>query len=467
MSSTAGVSLRLTHSIDENGEFDAFTKVNADIFMDQKKIGSINATIIDRQRIPPGYFMSAMDGHSQVLQEVGCTAYEPRQGRTKLRSLAQYDDTMFGTMYIGYSHIDDAYKQNGASDVGAAALRKFLHHPYIKGSVPNGPWKVSSAVYILDPLEAMSREERTEFERKKREESRLRWEMPEETDETRQSKADERRRLDELARLDANQFLRNGFFQDPAIARQGEDKYLVASYGHWSRATLSHTEAAAINFYVPPPKPPAPSGKDADILQTVIKACTKFRHQPPTSDQLGELRAEVSRLVSAGGSLFRSHAIHAASANNVNQVVRFCLEQDPSVVNSLDQYCTTPLMAAAARAAGRSTINGIDETIVIDTLLSAGADKNLQDTLGLTAYGHFKRQMKQYDIMMSAMMGQSSSTARALHPTELGIEQKLLPVGGPTASDLSGGEGAESGFMDYGDQEYDDMIEGDEDYGDY
>jgi len=55
-------------------------------------------------------------------------------------------------------------------------------------------------------------------------------------------------------------------------------------------------------------------------------------------------------------------------------------------------------------------------------------------------------------------------------PSKVGIQQKLLPVGGPTcltASDLAGGEGAESGFMDYGDQEYDDMIEGDEDYGDY
>jgi hypothetical protein len=70
----------------------------------------------------------------------------------------------------------------------------------------------------------MSSEEKTAFEHKRREDSNIPpWDLPEETDEDRVAKAAKDRRLKELSRIDANPFLRSGFFQDAAVARSGTE----------------------------------------------------------------------------------------------------------------------------------------------------------------------------------------------------------------------------------------------------
>jgi hypothetical protein len=143
---TGNVSIRLTSSTDERGEYNAFTAVSVDILFRAKKIGSIAATVVNRQRIPKHAFMSAYDGHSGDMQWVGVALFEPKYGRTKLQSLVQYDDPEFDFVYIESFHIDDEYKRNGASDVGAAALRLFLFHPVIKGNLDHGLWMNSCAV---------------------------------------------------------------------------------------------------------------------------------------------------------------------------------------------------------------------------------------------------------------------------------------------------------------------------------
>lgn len=76
--SSAGVSLRLEESLDEDGEYNAFTNAQVDIIKNETKIGSTEATLVDRRRIP------ACDEHSGDLQRMDCTIYEPRYGRTKL-----------------------------------------------------------------------------------------------------------------------------------------------------------------------------------------------------------------------------------------------------------------------------------------------------------------------------------------------------------------------------------------------
>ena len=129
---SADVSIRLKHSLDEDGEYNAFTNVQVDILKINAKIGSIEATMIDRQRIPDGYFLSACDGHSGDLQHMGCTVYESRYGRTKLESLADCDDPEFDIVYIHSFHVHDEHKAN--SDVATTALHQFLHHPFIKGN---------------------------------------------------------------------------------------------------------------------------------------------------------------------------------------------------------------------------------------------------------------------------------------------------------------------------------------------
>jgi hypothetical protein len=89
------LSIRLEHSIDdERGKYGAFTAVTVDVLLRSTKIGSIEATIINRQKVPDRFFLLACDGHSQSMQYVGLAVYEAKHGRTKL-SLTGYDDPEF------------------------------------------------------------------------------------------------------------------------------------------------------------------------------------------------------------------------------------------------------------------------------------------------------------------------------------------------------------------------------------
>jgi hypothetical protein len=341
--------------------------------------------------------------------------------------------------------LEDEWKSN--SDIATAALCQFLRRTSSTRHV-----SCASAIYILDPLEAMSKEERAAHEAKwnSLEDQYLRATgKKEETEADRIEKKAKDERMEVLARKDAIPFLRNGFFQDAAIASRGDANVVVASSEHWNKPTLSEEQAAAIQFYVPPPSPPAPTGEDEKILKAVIRASSKYRisDAPMPESELGELETEISDLIGAGGSLSRSYAIHAAATRNDKPIVDMLLQMDPTIINTLDAQCHTALMGAAQSAAGRSTNNGIPETKVIDTLLSAGADRGIQDSFGLTAYGHFKMMRAEYHQSLNAMMGKSALSTGRVHPTHLAVERKLLPSSGPTASDLNGGMNENSGFV--------------------
>jgi hypothetical protein len=453
MNNNDEVTITLKRSVDRDGEFKAFTSVNVDILQQSRKVGSIEATIVDRGKIPPNYFMVAMDGHSSELQYVGVALFEPKKGRTKLQSLQQYDQaTEF--MYIEKLHVDDDCKVNGASDVGASALHQLLNHPRIKGTNPNP--KLAAAIYILDSTEPMTTEERERADADNLEHmhaSRVSSGEPtaEEIVQEQQRKA--RSQLNQ--RADANQFLRNGFFQDPAtIGSSDSGKFLVASYVHWQHPIKSHEQATAIQFIEPPTKPPPPSGKDIEIQNLVKTTCSRVYGNDLSADDLAKLTLQVNALVRQGGSVLRSHALHCACANNSLMVVAMILGMEPTAVDAKDIYEATPLMVAANQIAGRRTNAGLPETRVIDTLLQAGARKDLQDSNGLTAYGYFKRSTKEYAIMMQSMTGRSlAGVGHVSDPATRAFEAKLLPPGGPTAADLVGGETV--GFVQYSDSDGD------------
>ena len=329
----------------------------------------------------------------------------------------------------------------------------------------------------------MSREVREQFETERRS-----WgstEQPAETEESLRAKEEKKRRMDNYARLDANQFLRNGFYQDEAVASQGGDssRFLVAAYSNWEQPLKSHTEAAAVQFYVGPPEIRPPVGKDAEILQLTKRMCSESwgiaeitdiaaitaRRSMETAageDRASAYRADVLRLIREGGSLARSNALHAACALNDPSIVRCILQIDPTTLESRDVSNVTPLMIAAASAAGKSTINGFPRNQpVIDILIAAGADKGAVDSKGLTAYGTFKAYNKDSSQAVQAMMGRAVHTERGV-PGLAELEARLMPPGGPTRADRSGGESSEQGFIDYTeeDSEYDSEFNH---YGDY
>jgi hypothetical protein len=72
-------------------------------------------------------------------------------------------------------------------------------------------------------------------------------------------------------------------------------------------------------------------------------------------------------------------------------------------------------MIAAANAAGcqKSGPSGeIEESAVIDILLAYGADKQIRDPQGLTAYGNFIRTLKSCKVIGYTMFGPRVKTPR-------------------------------------------------------
>jgi hypothetical protein len=465
MSNLVGrLSLDLRHSLVEDMAYDSLTEVDCDILLDKRKIGIIQATIIYREKILDGCFYSAINEHSADLQWVGCALFEPRRGRTKLVSLADYDMTEFDTMYISTFTIDKEFKEGGKSDVGAQALRMFLHHPYISDADRlQGYWRVCSAVFVLSSTAYMSDDERAAYQKQRETRRRSPIEdsyKPPTDEELRKEEADTRRRK-ELERLDANAFLRNGFFQDPALVRKGEDRLLVATYGQWTKPLLSHDEVSGIKLLAVAPNPAEPRGKDADIKFAIERQIS--RSLPPRPDFCQELET----LLRQGGSLARSSAMHIACGHNAVEFVQYFMRLDRTIHSARDDANVTPLMVAAACAAGRQALGGISETQVIDMLLAAGARKDDVDSQNLTAYGHFRKAISEFQTMLTAMCGAPLLPGHGQygqHSPVTAVFTKLMPPGGPTAADWTGGVTmVDEGFMDYteDDREFDEMMQRD------
>ena len=226
----------------------------------------------------------------------------------------------------------------------------------------------------------------------------------------------------------------------------------MATYGHWEQPIRPKAQISRVKLLSSKPKPTL-SGKDLEILEAVerllcssqkttvniasVMMCAE-RYEPPldttTPQEINDLRLELSRLVSRGGSIATSTALHRACENNAIKVVQLLLEMESTSVDR------TPLMIAAKNAAGRCSINGIDDTKVIDCLLTASADKSLIDTSGMTAYGFFRKTSKQmFDITHYHCRGKL-----------VALESKLCPMEGPTDVDLADGKGGDTGSVDYG-----------------
>mmetsp|Transcript_31613 Transcript_31613/g.76394 ORF Transcript_31613/g.76394 Transcript_31613/m.76394 type:complete len:439 (-) Transcript_31613:2626-3942(-) len=419
------ISIRLRAELDDDAEFRAITNGKADILIDDGscRIGRIKAWVINRHKIPSGYFHTAFDSHSQTCQWLGCTMMEPRLGRIRLESLAPYDHEYSGFMIIHSFRIADDHKERGYSDVETVALRKFLHHHSI---VKN----VSTLVYVLDS---------------------------------------------DYDRQDANAFLRNGFFQDPAIALDGGDaqRILVASSQHTRMPMKSHRTAAKIKF-VSISDAEQPNEIDEELLK-YIKNCPRMMNCLDADDRVTTSKAQkifkqVDRYLRKGASVSRSHALIAAVANDWFPLVKYLLELDPSAINAADKNRLTPLMMGGINAVGKGTD---DETIVLDYLLSNGADISLQDKNGMTAYGHYVRECMEHAEMDCAIMGHrmhAKSPATFVSKTASGrvIQSKLLPSNGQSVSDRRGGERPGIIVYDdgasYDDASYDDSSEYSSDY---
>ena len=427
--------------------YSAFTDVEAKVFVQgtAKAIGSIHATLVNRQAIPENCFYEVFDEHSSAMEWVGCSVLENRYGRPNLQSLRECDDPEFDFMYISsFDIIHNGEGTYSSSDVASAALYKFLHDPkYIKGVLDYGCWRVSSAAYILSTPPSSANSSGGEANQASRKRKHT-GEAPE---------AD-------VVREQAEPFLRNGFFQEKVLVQKNPEnaRILIASYGDWEKPIRpSHK----VNFTpLSLTSTSKPIGKDLEILEAVQRLLASSNQPLPTNvaavmiglatyqeprenttpQQINELRTQLEALRRQGGSIAKSTALHAACESNSGKVVQLLLDMEPAAKNAKDSnnLDRTPLMTAARNAKGRLTINGIEDTRVIDALLAAGADKAATDASGMTAYGYFRSPYSQ-DLTYQHKRG-----------TLVLLESKLCPPTGPTGVDMAGGKGRSTGFVDYG-----------------
>jgi len=383
------VTIKKHCDIDIDGEYQAFVSIDAQILVHEKEAGCIHGTIIHRDRIPEGHFLSVMDGHSDELSDIGRILFHARNGRSKLNSIQAYDDhdvddKRYSWMFLSEWNIRSEYEENGASDVGTFALRTLLKDLF-------GEYSITLCVYELK---------------------------------------------NDRQRIDANQFLRNGFFQDDVLAKQGYPQLLVATYGHWTTPLRSQNEADEILFYYPPTKPSPPSGIDAKILKLTMSTCAS---EVTSSSEVSEYETKLFHLINSGGSLDKSHAIHAAIYNNNIAIMKCIIDIDSSTLESRDAGNYTPLMAAAINAA--RNIKAPRDCLrtdqpIIDMLLAAGVKKDALSSVGKTAYGTLKAAVLERKDGLHAMMGLEAWNGYVVGLDAL--EEKLMPPNGPSTADLNG-----------------------------
>ena len=432
---------------DDEDVYGAFTYINANVFRSNVAIGEISGIAVNRQVIPENCFYQAFDENSASLEWVASALLENKLGRPKLQSLYDAgDDTECDFFLLETFEIDK--NQPCACDVATIALRKFLRSKEVKGGNKNSAWFISSVAYVLPvPSECENHPQYHES-------------MP---------------------------FLRNNFFQDSALARDKNPenvRILVAGMNQLEQnlkpeAEVMPTVAALrqkMNIFN---KKQKPEGNDAKILHRVETLVNEIQernyflsidsissilggvsqYEPPkdcgtTEEELKSLKQDLANMVvKNGGSIAKSTALHAACTTNSIKVVKLLLQMDPASVQTKNTLGQTPLMVAAINATGRRSINGIDDTQVIDALLASGATKQDVDSVGMTAYGYYRK---------SSEMAVSMTHYEYRH-TITDLEHKLYPPGGPTMVDFAKGMGGSSGFVDYGpeDDERDrDMGEG-------
>ena len=417
----------------------ALTDIKAKVFYSGKEIGTIGGIGVDRQRIGENSFHVTFDEHSGDLEWIGSVLLENKYGRTKLQSLRDGgDDSEFNFFYIDTFCMDKAV----TSDMATFALRKFLHGERIKGNLSYGCWINSSVAYALEPVDS----DGTQGKRKREDE-------------------------DSNVYREIIPFLRNGFFQDTAIIGNDPEnaRILVGAVRDFEKNLISESEAKAKASRLQKGGGGGKKMKGSDIeilnlvrnlvndndaimhmhamqgVSSAMLGLTQYRppappEDPTSEEQLRNMRQQIVRLQNSGGSVARSGAIHAACEKNSLKVVELLLQLDATSATAKDHPGRTPLIVAGINASGRLSINGIDDTAVIDALLNAGAQKADVDSSNMTAYGHFKRKSSFY-LQMTHYEHRHKITD---------LEHKLYPSGGPSLGDFSEGRGGRSGLVDYG-----------------
>ena len=115
------------------------------------------------------------------------------------------------------------------------------------------------------------------------------------------------------------------------------------------------------------------------------------------------------------------------------------MQLEPEAINGRDESNNTPLMVAAASVPMASSLNQAPDIARIEKLVALGADRDLRDPRGRTAYGVLRGACSGLrDFYATFRLQAEQSDGEAEREAALDrAEAMLMPPGGPTESDLA------------------------------
>lgn len=275
-------------SKDEYGVID----ITVDITIDGTVAGCIQLILVSRPRFGD-MFHERTDGHSQELQEVGCTLCD-RWGRPTNRTIKEADVDRSarrgGFLHVKKVSVPQAYRPSDSTNVVAESVRAALTVPELSGR-----WTLATA--ISDSRLYMTEEE------KRRRDAWLNSDRGDAEDDA--ARAEETnilvKRKSECMMLDARTFLRVGYRQIPEVvgAERNAPPWFFALPRYFLDPVLSHEEAAAIKMHLPPDLPPDPTEADKELLELVKRASNQRKKDAEAAAGLDRSLGEVESSVRA------------------------------------------------------------------------------------------------------------------------------------------------------------------------
>ena len=383
---------------------------DGDILVGGQKAGSFSAHLIDRDRAG-SMFHSACDAESGELQEFGCVLFSSSGAPRHPVLKSDASVARGGFMYIDRLKVDAEHRVDGATDVGAAALRALLSSPELSGR-----WTVAS--YIADSTSNQSAEERDE------DRARQVAEFHGGAAETAEEKSSRVAGINERMAKDARQFLRAGFVE---IA-YNQGGWLCLTERMVQSPPTSHAKALAMPLRLTS-SASAPSGGELTVTDGRLLEELMGSGDRTAASAL----ATVDRFVALGADLTRAGVLQFCVANGHKELLEPMLARGAQISGKDGRSGTTALMIAAAKVPVQtSPTDWRHDSTMVATLIALGADKDVVDNDGVSALGHYFKSIRSTNDF-SATFGLIKGRKLKVDPT---LRRMLTPAGGPTAADM-------------------------------
>ena len=400
------------------GEFECTRAFSGDILAGSQKAGSFSAHLVDRKRAGNMFHM-ACDAESGELQEFGCALFSSNGAPRYPELKSDASVARGGFLYIDTFNLNVEHRTDGATDVGAAAIRALLSCPQLSGR-----WTVAS--YIADSKAVQSASEVAADRERQMAEFHG---APAET-------AEERSRriagINERMAKDARQFLRAGFAE--MAYKTGGWLYLTTRMMEIPPTT--HAEALAVPLRLTSAASEAGAASTSANRAGLTEADGRLLEElkGDSAATTASVLATVDRFVAQGADLTRTGVLHFCVANGKKELLEPMLARGAQISGKDGQSGATALMVAAERIPGQtSRLHRQHDSTMVSTLIALGADKNVVDDDGCSALGYYFRAIRNVNDF-SATFGLNQEMKTKVDPV---LRRMLGPDGGPTAADMN------------------------------